>query len=84
MKRDQGDSRISLWRQAALTHELAVDVLPDVCEAFQAPPPPCAPSRANVEPGRAERRRVHRPDHGAEADANFERDGVSVRAQARA
>ena len=38
MKRDQRDSRIShTWRRAALTHELAV--LPDVCVAFQAPPP---------------------------------------------
>ena len=84
MKRDQGDSRISSWRQAALTHELAVDVLPDVCVAFQAPPPPCALSRANVVPGRADRRHAHRPDHGADADANSERVGASVRAQARA
>ena len=28
-----------MWRRAALTHELAVDLLPDVCVAFQAPPP---------------------------------------------
>ena len=79
MKRDQRDSRIShTWRQAALTHELAVDLLPDVCVAFQAPPPPCAPSRANDVPGRADRRRAHRLDRGADAVRQLRRFGAGT------